>query len=143
MQTQLKQFLDIWGGFNAVYERIASRLGITDAELYVYQALEAHHFSATNSQLVSYTGFSKQTISAIVHRLVKSRLVELRQDLKDGRKKIICLTHEGQEKIGGCLKQVHEQELSAMNAIGLKKMRQLNMRMAELLHAMQDAEVQE
>lgn len=141
MQSQLKQFMNIWGGFNAVYERIASHLGITDAELYVYQALEAHHFSATNSQLVSYTGFSKQTISAIVHRLVKSRLVELRQDLKDGRKKIICLTQAGQKKIDGCLKQVHEQELRAMNAIGLRKMKQLNACMTELLHAMQDAEV--
>lgn len=140
MQTQLKRFLRIWGEFNAVYKRIADRLGLTDTELYVYQALEIADFAATNSQLVEYTGFSKQTISAMVQRLTRAGLARLQPDETDGRKKIIALTEDGQKKISACLQQVHAQELQAMQSVGMETIEQINQRLEKLLQALKEAE---
>lgn len=133
MEEQLHKILTNLAIFNNIYMKLAHQNEISLAELYVYMAFEEHDYRITNSQIVEYTGYSKQTISSLIKRYKKKGLVVSQESSKDKRSKILVPTNKGRKQLEKILASVHASELQALDEFSLEKAKLLNDLSTELI----------
>lgn len=79
--------------FDAVYHEASLKFGISDSVSVILYTICNFGDSCFLSDLVKYSGISKQTINSALRKMEQEKLIRL--EAYDGRKKIIYLTEQG------------------------------------------------
>ena len=80
---------------NALYHRASTKMGFADSDMAILYMLCDYGHGLTQSDIISATGMSKQTVNSSVSRMAKAGWLTLGQ--KDHRRREIVLTEKGQE----------------------------------------------
>lgn len=80
---------------NALYHRASTKMGFADSDMSILYMLCDYGHGLTQSDIISATGMSKQTVNSSVSRMAKAGWLTLGQ--KDHRRREIVLTEKGQE----------------------------------------------
>lgn len=96
-QDKIQRVNCLTNDLNALYHKVALRLGISDSALFVLYMI---HYKGDNCLLYDICkegGISKQTINSAIRSLEKNGVLYLEQN--KGRTKRICLTEKGKEYV--------------------------------------------
>ena len=80
---------------NALYHRASTKMGFADSDMAILYMLCDYGHGLTQSDIISFTGMSKQTVNSSVSRMVKAGWLALGQ--KNHHRREIFFTEKGQE----------------------------------------------
>lgn len=80
---------------SALYHRAGTKMGFADSDMAILYTLCDHGHGLTQSDIISVTGMSKQTVNSSVSRMVKAGWLALGQKIHHRRE--IVFTKKGQE----------------------------------------------
>ncbi len=120
MKTQLQEFNNIIKDLFTAYHRIASKLGVTENELWVYYELLSEDGSILQRELCEHLGLAKQTVNSLLQKMEKAGNIEQRIG-KDRRTKEVHLVGAGRQLANETAGWLMQAEIAALEAIGQQK----------------------
>lgn len=99
---------------NAAYSEIARSFGMSDSYFWILYTLRESGEALTQSQIVSFVQFPKQTINSALHSMLRDGLITLREGR---RAKPICLTERGEALCVQTVDRVIALERAAFDAL--------------------------
>lgn len=123
---QLNRYYAVWQEYNHVYEEWANAHGLSDNSLLVLSALHEGETDCTQKKISQRWLIPKQTVNMILKDFEKNGLVEMSPMQEDKRNKLIRLTAAGQEYADNIISELRKTELSVIEEMGIKRMKQLN-----------------
>ena len=127
---QLNQYYDAWLVYNNVYEEWAKAHGLSVNSLLVLCAIYDGGDNCTQKKISQRWLIPKQTINMAFKNFERKGFVELFPLPEDKRNKVIRFTKAGKEYADPIVTELRKVELSAIQEIGVERMRQLNENMA-------------
>jgi DNA-binding MarR family transcriptional regulator len=120
----LNAFRKIVQGLRVSSRRAEDELGLSGAQLFVLQILSERD-KATINELADLTCTHQSSVSTVVSRLVKSRLVERRQSEADARKYEVSLTLRGEALLRNQFPTAQKFLFQAVQKLSAKEQKQL------------------
>lgn len=127
---QLNKYYDTWLEYNNMYEEWAKAHGLSVNCLLVLCAIHDGGEDCTQKKISQRWLIPKQTINMVFKDLERKGFVELFPLPEDKRNKVIRFTKAGKEYADTIVTELRKVELSAIEEIGVERMRQLNENMA-------------
>lgn len=127
---QLNRYYAIWQEYNHVYGEWAKAHGLSVNCLLVLCAIHDGGDDCTQKKISQRWLIPKQTINMVFKDLERRGAVELFPMPEDKRNKIIRLTESGKEYADAIISELRKAELSAVEEIGIERMKQLNENMS-------------
>lgn len=113
----------VWMQENALYVKIANKLGVGYPELMVLYALATEE-NLTQKKIVENFGMQKQTVNTVIRQLRKKEYVALLPSQNDKREKILTLTKSGGEYCSSIVSPLLQAENKVYRIVGKEKMDQ-------------------
>lgn len=127
---QLNKYYDAWLEYNNVYEEWAKAHGLSVNSLLVLCAIYDGGKNCTQKKISQRWLIPKQTINMVFKDYEHKGFVEQFPLPEDKRNKVIRFTKAGKEYADTIVTELRKAELSAIEEIGVERMRQLNENMA-------------
>ncbi len=127
---QLNKYYAVWQEYNYVYEEWAKAHGLSVNSLLVLCAIHDGGDDCTQKKISRRWMIPKQTINMVFKDFERRGFVELFPMPEDKRNKVIRFTKAGKEYVDPIISELRKAELSAVEGIGVERMKQLNENMA-------------
>lgn len=118
------KLLEIHREIHGFYSEYAKSMGLTLAGLEVLLIIWDEKKCKQNT-IVQKSFLPKQTVNAIIQKLLKYEVIELSIEDSDKRNKIIKFTKKGKEYVDTIIPKVKNIEYQALNALGEEKTQDL------------------
>lgn len=115
-----KKLLKIHREIHGFYSEYAKSMGLTLAGLEVLLIIWDEKECSQN-KIVQNSFLPKQTVNAIIQKLLKYEVIELSIEDSDKRNKIIRFTKKGKEYVNTIVPKVKDLEYRALDALGKEK----------------------
>ncbi len=96
---------------NALYHQASVKIGLSDSACQVLYFLYADGGQCRLQDITLETGLSKQTIHSAICKLQEQGMLSLKHDA--GRRKLVCLTPQGQDYTAETVARIFEAEKAA------------------------------
>ncbi len=130
LMEQLNKYYDVWLEYNYVYAEWAKAHGLSVNSLLVLCAIHDGGEGCTQKKISQRWLIPKQTVNMVFRDFEHKGFVELFPLPEDKRNKVIRFTDAGKKYANGIVSMLREAELSAIEELGVERMRQLNEYMA-------------
>lgn len=120
MKPALKEFNDIIMELFTAYRRIASRLDVTENELWILYELITEEDGLLQRELCKRLGLAKQTINSALQKMEQAGHIEQKMG-SDRRTKEVSLTPAGRELASLTAGWLMSAEIAALEALGPQK----------------------
>lgn len=110
----LKRFYLAWKKLSQVYEAYAKKHGLTYISMYVLQLIDD---GTTQKELCDALFFPKQTVNKVILSFEKKGYVELADNPRDKRSRLIMLTEKGREFQNEVIPFIESAELFAFASL--------------------------
>ncbi len=127
---QLNKYYAVWQEYNYVYEEWAKAHGLSVNSLLVLCAVHDGREGCTQKKISQRWLIPKQTVNMVFKDFERRGLVWLSPMPEDKRNKAIRFTKAGNEYADSIISELRKAELSAVEKIGIERMKQLNESMA-------------
>jgi DNA-binding MarR family transcriptional regulator len=115
--------------------RVAERAGLSGAQLFVLRTL-AESPGVSLNDLAARTRTHQSSVSAVVSKLARRRLVEKRTSPRDARRAELRLSAAGRTRLARAPQTAHERLVAAVDAMSPAKRRRLVVTLDGLVRAM-------
>lgn len=119
-----KKLLEVHREIHRFYSEYAKSVGLTLAGLEVLLIIWEEKECRQNT-IVQKSFVPKQTVNAIIQKLIKEDIIELIVEDSDKRNKIIKYTEKGREYAAPIIEKVKNIEYCALDALGAEKQESL------------------
>lgn len=123
---ELKRYYAVWQETNYVYEEWAKAHGISVSCLLALTAIDEGGDDCTQKKISQRWLIPKQTVNMVLKDFENRKLVELLPMQGDKRNKRIQFTAAGREYADAILSELRKAELSAIQKMGIERMRRLS-----------------
>ena len=86
-----------------IFVKLEQKHQLSEGKLSVMMVLYEHPEGVAPSVLAENAGVSRATISVMLHRMLRDKLIRLNSDREDGRGKLVHLTPAGRKFLSGIL----------------------------------------
>lgn len=122
IENDLKELNSLYKEWFEIYHKISAKLGLSDSEFLIIYALVELKLSR-QKDIADYYCISKQTINSAVKKLVKTRIIELKQ--AKGRDMQIIFTQSGKDFAQEKIIPIVNVEKNALIEMGQKESQEL------------------
>lgn len=119
-----KNLLEVHREIHGIYSDYARSVGLTLAGLEVLLIIWDEKECSQN-KIVQKSFVPKQTVNAIIQKLIKEEIIELSVEDSDKRNKIIRYTEKGLKYVTPIVSNVQNLEYKALDSLGFEKQQQL------------------
>lgn len=133
MEPTLREFNDIIMELFTAYRRIASRLDVTENELWILYELIAEEQGLLQRELCERLGLAKQTINSALQKMEAAGHIQQKPG-SDRRTKEISLTPAGREQAERTAGWLMRAETAALEAMGPQKCQAMFKGLREYTH---------
>ena len=116
-----------------IFVQLEQKHQLSEGKLSVMMVLYEHPEGAAPSVLADNAGVSRATISVMLHRLLRDKLVRLNSDREDGRGKLVHLTAAGRQFLDGILREHWRRISQTMGRLNQDEQEQLILLLQKLV----------
>ena len=119
IRETIRNYYDVYFGFNAIYEKLAKMHGITASSLFVLYMIKEYPDQCTQRLICEKLCFPKQTVNTILDSFEKKGYILKKISSYDKRNKNIFFTEAGQNYADSILSDMLYLEESAFSNMRL------------------------